>query len=135
MYGQDPFLTANPLGRDGLEDRNPLKYNADGSLDLYLQNQSPGPDKEANWLPAPADDFNVTLRLDWHKKAVLDGTWTPPPIKRVELRSLTATEAPHLKNPKVGRLSLAASTVSKGDLRMFKISFVLMVAVVGLVVA
>jgi hypothetical protein len=84
MYDQDSFLVANPIGRYGLGDRDPLKYNADGSLDLYLQHQSPGPDKEANWLPAPAADFNVTLRLYWPKRAVLDGAWTPPPIKRVD---------------------------------------------------
>lgn len=84
MYDQYSFLVANPIGRYGLGDRDPLKYNADGSLDLYLQHQSPGSDKEANWLPAPADDFNVTLRLYWPKQAVLNGAWTPPPIKRVE---------------------------------------------------
>jgi hypothetical protein len=84
MYDQDSFLVANPIGRYGLRDRDPLKYNADGSLDLYLQHQSPSPEKEANWLPAPADAFNVTLRLYWPKQAVLDGAWTPPPIKRVE---------------------------------------------------
>lgn len=84
MYDKDNFLAANPLGRYALGDRDPLKYNADGSLDLYLQNQSPGPDQEANWLPAPADDFNVSLRLYWPKQAVLDGAWTPPPIKRLE---------------------------------------------------
>ena len=84
MYGRDSFLVANPLNRFGLGDRDPLKYNPDGSLDLYLQHLSPGPDKEANWLPAPAEDFNVTLRLYWPEKAILDGVWTPPPIRRVE---------------------------------------------------
>jgi hypothetical protein len=84
MYHQDTFLAANPINRYRLGDRDPLKYNADASLDLYLQHQSPGPDKEANWLPAPADDFNVTLRLYWPKNNVLNGSWTPPPIQRVE---------------------------------------------------
>lgn len=84
LYDQDSFLVPNPLGRYGLGDRDPLKYNADGSLDLFLQHQSPGPEKEANWLPGPAGDFNVTLRLYWPKKSVLDGSWTPPPIKRLE---------------------------------------------------
>ncbi len=84
MYGPDTFLVANPPGRYALGDRDPLKYNADGSLDLYLTNLPPGPGKEANWLPAPPGDFNVTLRLYWPKPAVLDGVWTPPPIKRME---------------------------------------------------
>jgi hypothetical protein len=84
MYDQDTFLAANPINRYRLGDRDPLKHNADASLDLYLQHQSPGPDKEANWLPAPADDFNVTLRLYWPKNSVLNGSWTPPPIQRVE---------------------------------------------------
>ena len=84
MYDKDSFLVPNPLGRYGLGDRAALKYNADGSLDLYLQERSPGPEKEANWLPAPADDFNVTLRLYWPEKAILDGAWTPSPLKRVE---------------------------------------------------
>ncbi|MCX5891077.1 MAG: DUF1214 domain-containing protein [Deltaproteobacteria bacterium] len=57
MYGQDTFLAANPLGRYGLGDRDPLKYNADDSLDLYLQHQSPGPEKEANWLARASGRF------------------------------------------------------------------------------
>jgi len=84
MYGADSFLVPNPLGRCALGDRYNLKYNADGSLDLFLQNQSPGPDQESNWLPPPADDFNVTLRLYWPQKEVLEGAWTPPAIRRVE---------------------------------------------------
>jgi DNA sulfur modification protein DndE len=84
MYDKDSFLATNPINRYGLGDRDPLKFNADGSLDLYLQNQSPGPEKEANWLPTPADDFNVTLRLYWPKQTVLDGVWAPPAIKRVD---------------------------------------------------
>ncbi|MCL4504274.1 MAG: DUF1254 domain-containing protein [Deltaproteobacteria bacterium] len=84
MYDKDTFLAANPINRFALGDRDPLKYNPDGSLDLYIQNQSPGAEKEANWLPAPADDFNVTLRLYWPKQSVLEGAWVPLPLKRVE---------------------------------------------------
>jgi hypothetical protein len=84
MYDQDSFLVPNPLHRYGLGDRDPLKYNPDGSLDLYLQHQSPGKTKEANWLPAPKGDFNVTLRLYWPKQNVLIGAWTPSGLKRID---------------------------------------------------
>jgi hypothetical protein len=84
MYGADSFLVPNSLERYARGDRDSLKFNPDGSLDLYLQNQSPGPDKEANWLPAPAGEFNVTLRLYWPQKEVLEGAWTPPGLRRVE---------------------------------------------------
>src|SRR5208337_3686983 len=60
--------------------------DADGSVDLYLQAESPGPDKEANWLPAPKGKFIPMLRLYWPNDtppSILDGSWTPPPVKRV----------------------------------------------------
>jgi len=56
------------------------RYNTDGSLDLYLQHDSPGKDKEANWLPAPAGRFKPMLRMYWPKQPVLSGEWVPPPI-------------------------------------------------------
>ena len=62
----------------------PLKYNADGSLDLYFQNENPGPDKEANWLPAPRNAFNLTMRLYAPEADVLTGKWNPPPVLKVE---------------------------------------------------
>jgi len=61
----------------------PLKYNPDGSLDVYLQRESPGTEKASNWLPAPEGPFSVTLRMYWPKEAVLDGSWRPPAIQRV----------------------------------------------------
>jgi len=84
MYDSKQALVPNPINRYAIGDRDKLKFNPDGSLDLYLQHQSPGPEKEANWLPAPPGDFNVALRLYWPKKEILDGTWTPPPINRVD---------------------------------------------------
>jgi hypothetical protein len=82
MYSTQQFLVTNPIGRYAIGDRNPLKYNADGSLDLYLQNADPGPDKRANWLPAPPDGFSLVMRLYSPKKALLDGSWSPPPVVR-----------------------------------------------------
>ncbi|HTP69634.1 MAG TPA: DUF1214 domain-containing protein [Dongiaceae bacterium] len=64
--------------------RDKLKFNPDGSLDIYLQHDSPRKNKESNWLPADADSFNVALRMYWPKETALNGTWTPPPIKKVD---------------------------------------------------
>ena len=61
----------------------PFKYNADGSLDLYFQNDSPVKDKEANWLPAPQTPFNLTMRL-YSPRLDVDGKWNRSPIKKVE---------------------------------------------------
>lgn len=84
MYDAEGFQVANPLNRFALGDRDPLKFNADGSLDLYLQATSPGADKEANWLPGPAKGpIGVTLRLYAPKPEALDGRWVPPPVKRL----------------------------------------------------
>ena len=63
VYGKDRYLVENPIRRFAIGDRSQLKYNADGSLDLYLNAESPGKDKEANWLPTPEDTFFVALRI------------------------------------------------------------------------
>jgi hypothetical protein len=83
MYDAGYFFVANPLNRYNLSPRNALKYNADGSVDLYLQKDSPGKDKESNWLPAPAGKFILMLRLYWPQEtapSILDGTWRPPAV-------------------------------------------------------
>jgi hypothetical protein len=54
MYDAEGFQVANPLERFAIGDRDDLTYNADGSLDIYMQHESPGDDKASNWLPAPA---------------------------------------------------------------------------------
>ena len=68
MYNAEYFFVANPLNRYTLSPRNKFKYNQDGSVDLYIQNESPGKDKEANWLPAPKGKFILMLRLYWPKE-------------------------------------------------------------------
>jgi hypothetical protein len=83
LYNDKQFFAKNPLNRYAIGDRDKLKFNPDGSLDLYIQHESPGKDKESNWLPAPKDGFDLVLRLYWPKKSVLDGTWAPPPVKVV----------------------------------------------------
>ncbi len=84
MYDQNFFFVNNPLNRYTLSERNALKTNADGSVDLYLQHESPGADKESNWLPAPAGDFVLMLRLYWPKEAIINGSWKPPVVERIK---------------------------------------------------
>jgi hypothetical protein len=84
LYDTDGFAVPNKLNRANLSSWMDLKYNADGSIDLYFQADTPGKDKEANWLPAPKQGaWNLTLRLYAPKRDALDGTWSPPAIKRV----------------------------------------------------
>jgi hypothetical protein len=83
LYDPEGFQVANSLNRFAVSSWMPFKYNADGSLDLYFQNESPGADKEANWLPAPQSPFNLTMRLYAPRSEALTGKWNPPPVTRV----------------------------------------------------
>jgi hypothetical protein len=83
MYDAEGFQAANPIDRFAIGDRDDLTYNADGSLDLYLQHQSPGGQHESNWLPAPRGPLGVTMRLYAPAPEALDGRWVPPATKRV----------------------------------------------------
>jgi hypothetical protein len=82
LYDPQGFQVANPLNRFAVSSWIPFKYNPDGSLDLYFQNESPGADKEANWLPAPKGPYNLTMRLYAPKAEALTGKWNPPPVTR-----------------------------------------------------
>ena len=80
LYDKEGFQVANSLNRFAVSSWMPFKYNGDGSLDLYFQNESPGADMEANWLPAPKGPFNLTMRLYAPKSEALTGKWNPPPV-------------------------------------------------------
>lgn len=82
LYDEEGYLFANRHERYLLSDLQDLVYNKDGSLDLYIQVQSPGKDKEANWLPAPPARFSVTLRLYWPDLAAWEDGWRPPPLQQ-----------------------------------------------------
>ncbi|TDI57074.1 MAG: DUF1254 domain-containing protein [Acidobacteria bacterium] len=83
MYDGEGFPVLNPLERYALGDRDPLVYSDDGSLDLNIGHESPGPDREPNWLPAPLGPLGVTMRLYAPRPEILDGRWDPPPLKRI----------------------------------------------------
>lgn len=85
MYDEAGYQTPNPLNRFAVSSWMPFTYNADGSLDLYMQHDSPAADKVANWLPSPASGkLGVTMRLYAPKADALDGRWNPPAIKQVQ---------------------------------------------------
>jgi hypothetical protein len=84
LYDAEGFQVGNSLNRFAVSSWMPFKYNADGSLDLYFQNESPGKDKEANWLPAPKGPFNLTMRLYGPKSEALTGRWTPQPVVKTQ---------------------------------------------------
>jgi hypothetical protein len=86
LYDKDGFAVPNSLNRANLSNWMDLKYNADGSIDLYFQADSPGKDKESNWLPAPKEGtWNLILRLYAPRREALDGTWSPPAIKHAHV--------------------------------------------------
>jgi len=87
MYNEDYFFVENPINRYSISPRQHLKSNADGSVDLYIQNESPGADKESNWLPAPKDRFVLMARLYWPNEtppSIINGTWKVPPAKQMK---------------------------------------------------
>lgn len=89
MYEIDKgwWFVPNALNKFTVSLRDNPKFNANGSLTLYFQNQSPGKDKESNWLPAPKGDFLPMLRMYWPKEnnpSILDGTWAPPQILKTK---------------------------------------------------
>jgi hypothetical protein len=84
LYDQEGFQVGNVLNRFAVSSWMPFKYNSDGSLDLYFQNESSGKEMEANWLPAPKGPFNLTMRLCAPKSEALTGRWNPPAVTKVQ---------------------------------------------------
>jgi hypothetical protein len=82
-YDTNGYFIPNELKRQALGDRDKLQFNSDGSLDLFIQAESPGKDKEANWLPVAKAPFTLLMRLYSPKSDILDGSWTPPAVERV----------------------------------------------------
>jgi hypothetical protein len=87
MYDAQFFFVDNPLNRYTMSARNKFNENADGSVDLYIQRDNPGPEKESNWLPAPEGRFVLMFRLYWPKEtqpSIIDGTWKIPPVTKAQ---------------------------------------------------
>jgi hypothetical protein len=85
MYDSSYFFVNNSLNRYSISARQHLKSNPDGSTDLYIQKDSPGSERESNWLPAPSGDFVLMLRLYWPDESdpsIIDGSWKIPPVKK-----------------------------------------------------
>jgi len=93
-YNADEFLVKNDLNRFALGDRDELKYNEDGSLDLYIQSTAPEAEYLQNWLPIPQDGtFYLTMRLYWPKEEVLNGDWNIPfvvPVRNTDIPVCTS---------------------------------------------
>jgi hypothetical protein len=84
LYNKEHLFEPNALNRFSLGTKSKsLKNNSDGSVTLYVQNASPGADKESNWLPAPKDEFSLYIRAYWPKAEILEGKWAPPPVVRM----------------------------------------------------
>jgi hypothetical protein len=83
LYDSQGFSVDNAINRISLSDHDGLKYGGDGCLDIYVQHENPGSDKQANWLPTPKENFNLLMRLYWPKSAILSGIWMPPAVNKV----------------------------------------------------
>jgi hypothetical protein len=84
LYDSQAYFVPNPTNRYAITSHiGNLTYNPDGSLDIYVQNASPGGNKESNWLPAPSGAFQLMLRQYWPQESALNGSWVPPPVLTV----------------------------------------------------
>lgn len=83
LYDPDGYPARNSLERYALGDRDPIRYEPDGSLEILVQARPPAPERQTNWLPAPAGPFNLTMRLYAPRRSVLEGRWAPPAVERL----------------------------------------------------
>jgi hypothetical protein len=82
LYGPQQTFVNNGANKYAVHSTDPLKYNADGSLDIYIQHGTPRSERQSNWLPAPEKGpFMLNMRLYWPKDLALDGNWAPPPVQ------------------------------------------------------
>jgi hypothetical protein len=82
MYDKKHFFVPNEIKRFSTGTKNTeLKYNPDGSLTIYIQHEKPASDKIGNWLPAPEDEFAMTIRAYGPKVDLIEGKWSPPAVK------------------------------------------------------
>jgi hypothetical protein len=91
MYDSQYFFVPNPLNRYSISPRQNLQANQDGSIDIYVRKESPGKDKESNWLPAPEGNFVLMLRMYWPNEndpSILDGTWVIPQVQNENRREI-----------------------------------------------
>jgi hypothetical protein len=85
MYDEQMFFVANPINRYSMSLRTDPKLDADGSLVIHIQNESPGTERQANWLPSPKGKFHLMLRLYWpdeNEPSILDGSWVIPKVEK-----------------------------------------------------
>lgn len=105
----DNYQVPNAINRFAIGDRDPLRFNPDGSLDVYVQADSPGEEREANWLPSPRGArFDLTMRIYLPTNELFDGTWVPPRVELVHARASRPSRAAY---PSAQRRSLAGRAV------------------------
>lgn len=92
LYDNKGFQVANSINRFAVSSWMPFQYNADGSLDLYFQTESPGKDKEWNWLPTPTGPYNLTMRLYAPASDALTGKWNPPAVTKAGAASILTAQ-------------------------------------------
>ncbi|MFH7003442.1 DUF1254 domain-containing protein [Flavobacterium bizetiae] len=85
LYNQYHFFSPNAINRFSVGTKNKdLKYNADGSLTIYVQNTEPEKDKVSNWLPSPKETFSLYIRCYWPEDRVIKDTWLPPAVLKAK---------------------------------------------------